>query len=191
MTVLTTKEKRKRAIAATAYHEAGHAVAAWRFCLKFKRVTIKPDADAGSLGDVLHRVPNWFRPDIESSDRVSLRAERHIITDFAGQLAEAKFRGRPPRFGMESDNQSAANMAFRLSGSPETVEAYLKYCWFAARDLVNGQWPQIEVLAASLLKRQTLKYEEVLEAIDPGSRALRETLRRGLEAKQVNLKRRG
>jgi hypothetical protein len=139
MSGMTTKEKRQRAMTATAYHEAGHAVAAWQFCLKFKHVTIRSNAD--SLGHMLHSVPNWFRPDIESSDRVFLRAQRHIITSFAGQHAEAKFRGRPPRFGMESDNQNAVDMALRLCGSQETTQAYLRYCGLVGRDLVNVRWP--------------------------------------------------
>jgi ATP-dependent Zn protease len=178
MTGISTKEKRRRAIAATAYHEAGHAVAAWWFCLKYKHVTIRPNAD--SLGHMLHSVPNWFRPDIESSDRVFLRAQRHIITSFAGQLAEAKLRGRPPRFGMESDNQNAVDMAFRFCGSRETTEAYLRYCWLMARDLVNERWPQIEALAAALMERETLNHLDAIEVINPGSAALRATLKKGL-----------
>ena len=178
MTGISTKEKRRRAIAATAYHEAGHAVAAWWFCLKYKHVTIRPNAD--SLGHMLHSVPNWFRPDIESSDRVFLRAQRHIITSFAGQLAEAKLRGRPPRFGMESDNQNAVDMALRFCGSRETTEAYLRYCWLMARDLVNERWPQIEALAAALMERETLNHLDAIEVINPGSAALRATLKKGL-----------
>jgi hypothetical protein len=43
---MTTKEKQRRAIAATAHHEAAHAVVARWLGLQFKYLTIKPDADA-------------------------------------------------------------------------------------------------------------------------------------------------
>jgi len=77
----------------TAYHEAGHAVAAWWLFLKFRYVTIKPDGD--TLGHVkFNRSPKWFSPDIDKSDRVRLFAERHIISSFAGQIAEAQVPGQ-------------------------------------------------------------------------------------------------
>ena len=99
---------------ATAYHEAGHAIAAWRNYLTFKYVTIKPEA--GSLGHMLHnRLPKWFKPDIESTDRQRLHGERLIVTNFAGQIAEAKFRRRRPRYGMHGDNQSDVDMAFHFA----------------------------------------------------------------------------
>lgn len=171
--------KRKKA---TAYHEAGHAVAAWRQGLKFKRVTIKPDAD--SLGHVLKGFPKWFRPDNDQSDRVRLHAERHIIMDFAGQLAEAKFRGRRPRYGMGADNQNAVDMALYLCGSQKAVEAFLRFCWCVSQEFVNGRWGKIEALAAALLERETLNYEDAIEVIAPGSKALRAILGEAMARKK-------
>jgi hypothetical protein len=40
-----------------------------------------------------------------------------------------KFQDRRPRSGMEGDNQTAVDMAFRLGSSVETTEAYLRYCF--------------------------------------------------------------
>jgi len=73
---------------ATAYHEAGHAIAAWRLELSFRYVTVEPCVSDGSLGHILHRIPKWLTPETEGSHRARLHTERHIITDFAGQLAE-------------------------------------------------------------------------------------------------------
>jgi hypothetical protein len=141
-----TKASRKRIVEATAHHEAGHAVVAWRTGLKFKHVTIVPSEEGDSLGHVLHAsAPGWFRPDVELSGRVRLRIERHIVVGFAGQLAEAKFRGKHPSWGMESDDQNAIAMAFHLPGSKETVNAYLSYCWHASRDLVSASWRDIQI----------------------------------------------
>lgn len=167
--------KIKKGDKATAYHEAGHAVAAWRHRLKFRHVTIKPDAR--TLGCVVYdRQPKWFKPDCDSSDRTFLRGQRHIIGSFAGQLAEAKFLDKHPRYGMRSDNEHAVDMAFYFCGSQEATEAFLRFCWCVSKDLVNCFWEQIESLAKALLERETLNYDDAIEAINPGSKALRAML---------------
>jgi Peptidase family M41 len=166
---MTRKERKLRA---TAYHEAGHAVAAWKFGLRFKHVTIKAQED--TLGHMLHgRSPKWFRPDCDNSDRTRLRAERRIITSLAGQLAEGKYYGRRPRFGMWGDNDSAVNMALHLCGSAKTTSAYLNFCFHASGDLVNTFWREIRAVAKALLKRETLSYDDTLEVIMPGMKDLR------------------
>ena len=161
-----------RRLEMVAYHEAGHAVIAWRNHIRFKHVTIVP-VEGESLGHVRNcGYPSWFRPDIELSDRIHMRVEHEILLDLAGQIAQAKFLGRRPRWGMESDDHSAVDMAYRLFDSPDTVDAYLKFCYERAKDLVNGQWPYIERLAQALLEKRTLDYEDALEVIMPGRREL-------------------
>ena len=173
--------KQARTLTATAYHEAGHAVAQWRQYMRFKHVTIKPEGD--SLGHVLSRQPRWLDPEGEVTGRKRLRVEREIIADFAGQLSEGKFRGRRPRFGMHSDNQAAVDLAFRfIRGSRDTVEAYLRYCFLSARDLVDANWRAVEVVAKALSERETMRFEDVVEVIMPGSGALRKRLDKKLLA---------
>jgi hypothetical protein len=168
--------RRLQIIRETAYHEAGHAVAAWNYGVRFKHVTIIAEED--SFGHLMHSPPKWFHPDYDSSDRMAMRAQRYIIISFAGQLAQAKFRGKHPRWGMGSDNRNAVNMAFYMCGSEKTVDAYLRSCWSASNDLVNVRWREIKVVAKALLARNILKYEDVLEVISPGSKALRASLGR-------------
>jgi hypothetical protein len=153
--------------------------------LPFKHVTIVPGAD--SLGHLLHgRFPKWFQPEIERNDRQRLRGERHIIVGFAGQLAEAKFRGKHPRYGIESDNSSAVDMAFHLcNGSAKIAEAYLRYCWCVAESDVAMRWREIQAVAAALLERKTLSYEDVIEVVFPGSVALRAALKAAMARKRV------
>jgi hypothetical protein len=169
---------RLSSLGATAHHEAGHAVAAWHYGMRFKYVTIEADRENQSLGHLMHQMPKWFHPDYDSSDRVVLRAQRHIIVSFAGQLAEQKFRGRKPRYGMQSDDRKAVDLAFYLCGSEDTVNAYLRFCWLASRDVVNVRWPEIKAVAQGLLSRQTLQYDDVLEIISPGALELRQLLRK-------------
>lgn len=158
---------------ATAHHEAGHAVVAMRMGLKFKRVTILASPEEGSLGYVLGASePLWFRPDVELTRRVQKRIKRKIIAGFAGQHAEAKFRGRNPRWGMDSDNQAAVDLAFYVC-SPVTVNAYLRDCWHTSRDVVSESWCDIQTVATSLLVSETLNQNEVIKLITSGRSALR------------------
>ena len=174
----TSSDRRAKEHHAVAYHEAGHAVAAWCKELKFRYVTVKPDAGAGSLGHVLCGFPKWFQPDVESSDRIRLHAERHIIVNFAGQHAETRFRGKRPRYGMYRDNKQTVELASYLFDLEETMEAYLHYCFLASRDLVATNWAAIKAVAAALLERQTLSRRDVIEAIYPGSTVPRKSLKR-------------
>jgi hypothetical protein len=153
--------KKDRELQATAYHEAAHAVVALRLGLKFRHVTIKPGSDC--LGHLMcSRLPKWFNPEINKGDRVRMLAERHIIVDFAGQIAETRFLGSNPRFGMHEDNYHAVDLALYFCGSRKTWEAYLDYCFEASRDIVNSQLRVIEATATVLLVRQTLSYRDVL-----------------------------
>jgi hypothetical protein len=84
-----------------------------------------------------------------------MRAEREIICDFAGQIAETWFFRKRPRFGMDSDNQSAVDMACRLCGSKQTAEAYMKYCFLASQDLVRANFKAVQAVAVALSERKT------------------------------------
>jgi hypothetical protein len=125
----------------------------------------------------MHGFPKWFRPDVGMTGRICLLAECYIISCFAGQIAEEKFLGRRPRYGMRADNQSAVEMAFRLHGSQETSEAYLRYCFSASRDLVNANWKGIEAVANALIERISLNQDEVRAVIWPGGAVLTGRLR--------------
>ena len=169
-----------RELRAIAHHEAGHAVAAWRLGLKFRRVTIKSEGD--SLGHVLNvRGPKWL------NDELGII---WIVYDMAGQIAEEKFRGRRPHAWAHSDDdRSAIVLAMRaIPGSQRTVNAFLHYCFESARDIVDSQWPQVTAVAAALLAQDTLTYEETLEVIMPGAKALRLSPKRAAKVRSAKAK---
>lgn len=72
---------------ATAYHEAGHVVAAWRQGLKFHRVTIIPTAHFD--GSVVHDNPlRGVRLEYDNtSDRARFGAEKAMLVCLAGPAA--------------------------------------------------------------------------------------------------------
>ncbi|MBE55038.1 MAG: hypothetical protein CL479_00455, partial [Acidobacteria bacterium] len=88
----------QRQLQATAHHEAGHAVAALHYELKFRYVTIISDEQQGSLGHVKFRRVDkgiYERSEFGAlTDRRRMDVERHVITMFTAGAAEARFRGR-------------------------------------------------------------------------------------------------
>ena len=62
------RQKRKQALEATAYHEAGHAVAQLFLGLGLKRVTIVPDKEGGMLG----HTRAWLNPTLQHRHPPSL-----------------------------------------------------------------------------------------------------------------------
>jgi hypothetical protein len=158
-----------RQLEATAYHEAGHAVVAFWKSIGARYATIKRKPDA--LGHVGLRCPKWFRLDLELNGRMRLLAEGWIMMSCAGQIAEARFLGRRPRYGTYVDNGHTADMALTICGGyGEHTDAYLKYCFLAARFLVNFHWPEVEAVAAALMEHETLSGAQVWEVIRHAAR---------------------
>jgi hypothetical protein len=164
------REKLEREIAelasriGTAYHEVGHAVAAWHYGLKFSYVTIVPELEIGLAGQV--RGLEYDEHSIQ---------ENVIVGYFAGRIAESKIGGIRPRFsyrwratrkGSPPDNAIAFTLAsHHFHNRNQTQCDYMKYCWRLSRDLVNLRWEEIMVLATALLERQTLQYADAIELI--------------------------
>ena len=96
-------QKRELDEATVAYHEAGHAIAAWRLSGRqhLYRVTIVPDAD--SLGSTYHDPFHGIRlDDGDDSPRVQRRAENAMLIALAGPAAQRRYNPRgfpasPPR----------------------------------------------------------------------------------------------
>jgi ATP-dependent Zn protease len=148
----------------TAYHEAGHAVAAFFEHLAIKSVTVVPDE--GSFGKVKHYRTPSFRPDVNADARTNQRVLAHMLVDLAGPAAEREIGGRAFRHATShQDYQNAADLATRLCGSDESVNALLRWVGVCARDLVRTRWPMIELLAKALLTRRTLNGRQVREVI--------------------------
>jgi hypothetical protein len=157
----------------TAYHEAGHAVAAWVQHRRFTRVTIVPKAEVlGSCS--LARLPT-FHPDLDIDRRTEQWTEREILLSLAGIAAEAHLIGRRPRGWFD---QNDVRQAFRLAlyqagGDVKGAAAYLDWCWYPARGLVAHplNWAAIEALAAALLAHRTLGERRARQVIRAGRQA--------------------
>jgi hypothetical protein len=158
---------------ATAYHEAGHAVVAWKLGIAFKKVTIVREGDAA--GHVKYRakaVPFRIRAALEFGTLTDRQqawaqwwAERHAVHCLAGMVAQRKFSPRSVRnYHDEGDRESALTGLERLVPE-EDLLLYWRIMRNRARRLIDRYWEAVEALAQELLKRMTLTGDEAVKII--------------------------
>jgi hypothetical protein len=145
----------------TAFHEAGHVVAAWRHGLKVHSVTIVPTPEF--RGRIWHANPlRGIRLDYGESNRARLRAEVGIIVCLAGPEAQRRFSPRSWRSHHgATDHEMAVDLAMRLNGSDEASSAHLKWLSIVTRDEIAVLWPLVEKVAHALVRERTLTATEV------------------------------
>ncbi|MEQ1884008.1 MAG: M50 family metallopeptidase [Bryobacteraceae bacterium] len=159
--MISTPVPRKFTRAETAYHEAGHATAAWLLGLRFKNVTIVPGRQ-GTLGCITElNAPKWFRPGEQLTPRIRMMAERRIVTFFAGKCAQEQYLGKKVRSGYESDYDSAVALAATLCSDSDVADAYLHYCLTASQALIRRHWSAVDRVAKTLLEKETVGFREV------------------------------
>ena len=161
------KPRRTKKLERIAYHEAGHAVAAFLVRRAFRYVTIKPGED--SLGHILFRkFSDSFRPDIEY-DEHKLRPplEKVIITGLAGHAAESIYAGRNNWVGSRKDFHNAVDYATYLIGEPKELEAYMKWLLIHTRNKLCHpmHWGAVKALAEELLKQDRIGYRKARKII--------------------------
>lgn len=157
-----------RSLRATAYHEAGHAVAAHVQGIKIRKATIKAEGD--TLGGV--EVVQLSQATVAALERGRVtpaqraRIEADVIIDVAGAVAEHRHRGRYSRVGSTMDRDNVANKLLRLSN--DAKEAYLYAAWLQQRtlNLIEYYWWAVEAVAQALLANETLTSERIAQVID-------------------------
>jgi hypothetical protein len=155
---------------AAAYHEAGHAVAAFLYGREFADVSIVSDDDlSGPCGvteafeHVLSLVDEgWDTP----SDLASVR--NGLVVVLAGLSAEERLSGEPVASGDEYDSQMAERMVEALpSDGSASVDEYLDAARAAADRLWDRPraWTAVRAIADALIQDRTLTFEEVVSLI--------------------------
>lgn len=143
---------------ATAYHEDGHAVAAWmlKTALRRRGVTIVPDQREGTDGSVFHRRVVGKDIEYDQSGKNVLRAERLVQLSFAGEIAKRRYNSRSIRgHHSESDRQKAMDVLSHLATNEKEVEAWLKLLYIRTENMLSNPdvWRAVERLAAELMQR--------------------------------------
>jgi hypothetical protein len=164
---------RKSKRESTAYHEAGHAVAAWSLGLKVRKATIVSADDHLELA--VHDSP---LRGISSSMGVSAAAERKankaVIIYLAGPAAQRKFRPRSWRNQHgQADYDSATALALCLNdGDVEMATAYLEWMRLWAERIITNNWRFVVAVAEKLLRENVLDRSAVVDTIEAEKRAI-------------------
>jgi hypothetical protein len=158
-----------------AYHEAGHAVVAWRLGVGIRRASIVPEEQDGSAGHVLNRkLLRQSSYDIELADRFSpsrLQAEKRVMVSMAGELAQRRFRQHSVRaYHVSSDREHIIDILTRYAACPgpgEPIDITTHYNllreWTNA--MLENDWYLVEAFADALIERRTLSSSEVRETL--------------------------
>ena len=146
----------------TAYHEAGHAVAAFFLRTGFRRVTIMSDGEAA--GHSLDGAGGRFRgqPDCEMTPAIRDYLERHIRVLLAGEIAQRRHSPRSVRrHHGESDRQRAVDLAFYINGDTRAVELYMRWLSCCTEGFITTRWAAVEAVAQALAEHKTLSRGQV------------------------------
>lgn len=136
--------------AATAHHEAGHAIAAIHYNVRFEKVTIKPDEV--SAGHVM------------LMGRARGMAQMHArgVVALAGEAAQRRFNSRSVRLHHAvGDRDAVITYAEANCGSARQMQALVNLWQVQAEEVVEMRWPEIARVAAALLDQRTLSHVDV------------------------------
>jgi hypothetical protein len=156
--------------ATVAYHEAGHAVVAWRLRIPLRRagVTIVPDGDAA--GSCSHRKIVGHDIEWDSSDRIVFRAERLAQICLAGGIAQRRYCAQSVRrHHTDSDRSEAIDVMIHLASGRE-LEVWLKLLYIRTENMLANQdvWRAVQLLAEALVERKTIRAKEATEIMYAG-----------------------
>lgn len=138
----------------TAYHEAGHWVIGNVFGILQDRVTIRPNADRGTLGHVKSADVRVWPRDGE------IQGEDIVCTYYAGFEAEVRISPETEagaRFQAEDDDERAERLLRKIDRATDADRERLRRRTAA---LVEEHWSAIERVAHELLERETLDFAE-------------------------------
>lgn len=131
---------------ATAYHEAGHTVVAWRLGAGPRTVTIIPRGDV--QGEMTQEIIDADL-DFDGSDHIRNRIERAIMIRLAGPIAQRHFMPRSWRHWHGGpDHAMAFDLAFRVNGSQRAAKAHLKWLEIRTQDLLEAFGVMLKVSQA-------------------------------------------
>lgn len=149
----------------TAYHEAGHAVAAFSYNKRLHKVSIKTDHDAGLLGYVKSTWRIGEAMTYGEADRHLRLVTEGVTILLAGVVAEREHtQGRHDWTGVASDRHNALDLALRILSDDE-APAYMKWLMVRTENLVKWRWPAIEGMAQELLAREEMSGAEATALI--------------------------
>jgi hypothetical protein len=158
---------------ATAYHEAGNAVAAWRLGVPLERRGLNIIRTHGRNGPhliarLLAGTSSWMGP-IER-----IKVEKLAQICLAGRVAQHRYDPRSVRRsrtnGPGGDEQATLDTLLHLAGSDREIEAWYKLLNIRVEQMISDPlvWRAVERLAEALIQREKLSGREATEIIRAG-----------------------
>jgi hypothetical protein len=152
----------KKAIAATAFHEAGHAAACIHEGIKVHSISIVPEDGSGR---VKHRnVLASGHIEYDISPRNRLKMEKLVRMSLSGRAAQHRFCPRSIRhYHAREDVRFAFEMVSFFAGSEEETSAYFKLLDIQARAFVRQPWvwAQINAIAAAVMEHKVIEAKDI------------------------------
>jgi len=159
----------------TAFHEAGHAVAAYLLRKKFRYVTIR--SNGMFEGYVMHGQPGSNLQDEWEDERIRRSAlERDILISLAGGVVNLLLTGKRDHLGSYTDLHHALDLADHVCGSKKECTAYVNWLFVRCEGMVKSppNWHAVETLAGELLKREKIPYRKAREIIQAAKKEFRD-----------------
>jgi hypothetical protein len=140
-----------------AYHEGGHAVAAWTFELPIDYVSIVPDErSAGRLQHGPIQQPT-------AAAAIQAVSHAHLIVLYAGAAAQRRFAPRSNvADGSNHDYGVAGLTALGSCRDPAAGHALIRWARAEAKALIAERWAAVTAVADALMKREVISGEETV-----------------------------
>jgi hypothetical protein len=142
----------------TAYHEAGHALLAFRFHIPIKEISIIEKGD--SLGHVSStHLPQSLILGTYSNNII----EKYIMWCFSGLAAESIVTGKKNYVGASLDSESATELIIRNVGSSEQATQYSEEMWKKTISWMKlpTNLNYLHLIAAILLQKKKLTKKDL------------------------------
>ena len=163
---MASRSSKQKRLEKTAYHEAGHVVAAYCVGRGFRYVSIEPGEN--SLGRMMYqKFRDSFHPDYDENIKIRLPLEKVIITGLAGYVAEKIFTGRRGLTGAVDDFQRAFDYACFITGSVEETSAFVKWLLIRTENMLRlpHNWAAVQAIAGELIKVKKIGYNKARKII--------------------------
>ena len=143
----------------TAFHEAGHALLAYRVGDDIQRVTIRRKGNV--LGSLFHNRRTLGSVLLTRPGLLSAALHAAVMVMVAGPLAEVVLGRRPAETAcLTADYDKAKQLAAAWSSMPETVIATAEVM---AWQVLRQSWAQVAALAETLLIDRTIEGSRAVE----------------------------
>ncbi len=156
--------------AATAYHEAGHAVVSWCLGFSVDRATIVPDNDSSGHVMIEPEKPSTCTDAVRGGlwHPSRLLLEKRVMLVQAGEVAQRRYNPRSVRRGhFRNDRRKCVDILRIYAPDEEKLDVMPHYRllrnWTIY--LIEEHWHLVEAVAKALLECRELSGTQVLDVI--------------------------